>query len=49
LSKSAGDSGVRDLRRAGLTPAEVIGRAAKAAGLIENGSLAAEDVGALFA
>jgi len=48
LSKSAGDSGVRELRDAGLTPSEVIGRAAHAAGLIEGGPLAAEDVGKIF-
>jgi len=48
LSKSAGDSGVRDLRKAGLTPGEVIGRAAKAAGPLDGGSLTAEDVGSLF-
>jgi glutamyl-tRNA synthetase/glutamyl-Q tRNA(Asp) synthetase len=34
LSKSAGDTGVRDLRAAGLAPDEVIGRAAAAAGLV---------------
>jgi glutamyl-tRNA synthetase/glutamyl-Q tRNA(Asp) synthetase len=33
LSKSDRDTGVRDLRRLGLTPAEVIGRAAAAVGL----------------
>lgn len=33
LSKSAGDSGVRELRAAGVTPAEVLGRAARLAGL----------------
>jgi glutamyl/glutaminyl-tRNA synthetase len=36
LSKSAGDSGVRELRAAGVTPAEVLGRAAQAAGLLEQ-------------
>jgi glutamyl-tRNA synthetase/glutamyl-Q tRNA(Asp) synthetase len=35
LSKSAGDTGVRELRAAGLTPDAVIGRAAAAVGLIE--------------
>jgi glutamyl-Q tRNA(Asp) synthetase len=35
LSKSSGDSGVRELREAGLTAAEVIGRAAAAVGLID--------------
>ena len=34
LSKSAADSGVRELRQLGLTPEEVIGRAAAAVGLI---------------
>ena len=34
LSKSSGDTGVRELRAAGLTAAEVIGRAAAAAGLV---------------
>jgi glutamyl-Q tRNA(Asp) synthetase len=34
LSKSNRDTGVRDLRRSGLTPSDVIGRAAAAAGLI---------------
>ncbi len=33
LSKSAGDTGVRELRAAGVTPAEVIGRAAQLVGL----------------
>ena len=35
LSKSSGDTGVRQLRTAGLTPAEVIGRAAAAVGLLD--------------
>ena len=34
LSKSSGDTGVRELRAAGVSPAEVIGRAAAACGLI---------------
>jgi glutamyl-tRNA synthetase/glutamyl-Q tRNA(Asp) synthetase len=34
LSKSSGDTGVRDLRAAGVSAAEVIGRAAAAAGLL---------------
>ncbi len=33
LSKSGGDTGVRDLRNKGLSPADVIGRAAAACGL----------------
>jgi len=36
LSKSAADTGVRELRAAGLTPADVIGRAAAATGLIDR-------------
>jgi len=36
LSKSAADSGVRELRQSGLTPEDVIGRAAAAAGLIDR-------------
>jgi glutamyl-tRNA synthetase/glutamyl-Q tRNA(Asp) synthetase len=49
LSKSAGDTGVRELRRAGLMASEVIGRAAAAVGLIESPrSIPATDVGELF-
>lgn len=49
LSKSAGDTGVRELRRAGLTPADVIGRAAAAVGLISRPQpVAAGGVAALF-
>ena len=36
LSKSAGDTGVRELRAAGVTAAEVIGRAAAAVGLLDQ-------------
>jgi glutamyl-tRNA synthetase/glutamyl-Q tRNA(Asp) synthetase len=36
LSKSDGDGGVRDLRASGLTAPEVIGRAAKLAGLVDT-------------
>lgn len=36
LSKSAGDSGVRELRDAGRTPAEVLGEAAHLVGLIDR-------------
>jgi glutamyl-tRNA synthetase/glutamyl-Q tRNA(Asp) synthetase len=36
LSKSSGDTGVRELRQAGVAAAEVIGRAAAAAGLLES-------------
>jgi glutamyl/glutaminyl-tRNA synthetase len=34
LSKSMGDTGVRELRAAGVSPAEVLGRAAAAVGLV---------------
>ena len=48
LSKSAGDTGVRELRAAGLTAADVIGRAAAAVGLIEAvRPIAARDVAQL--
>ncbi len=43
LSKSAGDSGVRELRAAGVTPDVVLGRAAHAAGLIEQARPIAQD------
>lgn len=50
LSKSAGDSGVRELRAAGITPAEVLGRAAHAAGLLEQvRPLTQDDLTRLFA
>jgi glutamyl-tRNA synthetase/glutamyl-Q tRNA(Asp) synthetase len=48
LSKSAGDSGVRELRDAGLSAAAVIGRAAQAAGLADGTELEASAVGRLF-
>jgi glutamyl/glutaminyl-tRNA synthetase len=49
LSKSAADTGVRDLRSAGLTAAEVIGRAAAAVGLVNRERpIAALGVDALF-
>ena len=49
LSKSSGDTGVRELRAAGFTAAEVIGRAAAAIGLLEAPrSIAATDVHELF-
>jgi glutamyl/glutaminyl-tRNA synthetase len=49
LSKSAEDSGVRELRRAGFSPADVIGRAAAAVGLIERFEpVDARDVAELF-
>ena len=36
LSKSDGDTGVRDLRKRGLTPEAVLGEAAAAVGLLER-------------
>ena len=49
LSKSSGDTGVRELRAAGLSAAEVIGRAAAAVGLLpEARPIDAADVQALF-
>ena len=49
LSKSAADTGVRELRRAGVSAEEVIGRAAAAVGLFDQvKSVAARDVADLF-
>jgi glutamyl-tRNA synthetase/glutamyl-Q tRNA(Asp) synthetase len=49
LSKTAGDTGVRDLRVAGLSAPEVIGIAASRIGLLRPGaSVAASDVARLF-
>jgi glutamyl/glutaminyl-tRNA synthetase len=49
LSKSDGDSGIRDLRSAGWSAPQVLGRAAALAGLIsEPGLVAAEDLRRLF-
>lgn len=49
LSKSAGDTGVRELREAGRSAAEVLGMAALAAGLIDAPrALEREDIAALF-
>ena len=49
LSKSSRDTGVRELREAGASPAEVIGRAALAAGLIsELRPIAAAETADLF-
>lgn len=36
LSKARGDTGIRELRAAGLTPAAVLGRAAQAGGLLDR-------------
>ncbi len=49
LSKSNRDTGVRDLRAAGLAPGDVIGRAAAAVGLLPVGSMIeAAEVARLF-
>lgn len=49
LSKSAGDTGVRELRSAGHSAADVIGKAAHAAGLVaEVRPITARDVASLF-
>jgi glutamyl/glutaminyl-tRNA synthetase len=49
LSKSRGDTGVRELRAAGMSAGEVIGRAAHAVGLIDRiRPVAAADVAGLF-
>lgn len=49
LSKSAGDTGVRELRAAGVSAAEVIGRAAALAGIAYNGDpLRADAIATLF-
>lgn len=49
LSKSAGDTGVRDLRSAGFSAPEVIGLAAYQVGLIgARGSIRASEVAGLF-
>jgi glutamyl/glutaminyl-tRNA synthetase len=49
LSKSDGDSGIRDLRHAGWMPPDVIGYAAHLAGLLpERRAVDAKEVGTLF-
>ncbi len=48
LSKSDGDTGIRDLRAAGWSADQVIGRAAQLAGLSGEPRLAARDLLALF-
>jgi glutamyl-Q tRNA(Asp) synthetase len=49
LSKSAGDTGIRELRAQGVPPEEVIGRAAAAVGLLDfPARIAAADVSSLF-
>jgi glutamyl/glutaminyl-tRNA synthetase len=50
LSKSDGDTGIRDLRAAGWSPAQVIGRAAAMARLQARGeAIPADEVAVLFA
>lgn len=49
LSKAAGDTGIRELRAAGISPAHVLGRAAQAAGLTTDARpLRADDLPRLF-
>ena len=49
LSKSDGDAAIRELRDAGISPAEVIGRAASLAGLVTSPrGLGASEVHELF-
>jgi glutamyl-tRNA synthetase/glutamyl-Q tRNA(Asp) synthetase len=49
LSKAAGDTGVRQLRAAGLSAPDVIGRAAAAVGLVDTyRPITAQDVGSLL-
>jgi glutamyl/glutaminyl-tRNA synthetase len=47
LSKSDGDTGVRDLRARGWQPAQLIGEAARLAGLGAGAPISAADVAAL--
>jgi glutamyl-tRNA synthetase/glutamyl-Q tRNA(Asp) synthetase len=50
LSKSAGDTGVRELRAAGASPAEVLGRAAAFTGLLPRArAIGPNDLAKLFA
>ena len=50
LSKSSGDTGLRELRAAGASPAEVLGRAARLTGLVaEPRPLEPDDLANLFA
>ena len=49
LSKAAGDTGVRELRAAGMTPSEVLGRAAWSIGLLQElRDVEVGDLAALF-
>ena len=48
LSKSRGDAGIRELRAAGLSPDEVLGRAAASVGLVPSGTrIGVEDLPSL--
>ena len=49
LSKASGDTGIRELRRAGVRPAAVLGRAAWLTGLLEQPrELEARELAELF-
>jgi glutamyl-Q tRNA(Asp) synthetase len=49
LSKSRGDTGVREMRAAGVSPAQVLGTAAALAGLIDDPHpVTLDEVGAMF-
>ncbi|MGH7579043.1 MAG: glutamate--tRNA ligase family protein [Gemmatimonadales bacterium] len=49
LSKSSGDTGIRELRKAGVAPEAVLGEAAWRTGLVERrGKLAAAELASLF-
>jgi glutamyl-tRNA synthetase/glutamyl-Q tRNA(Asp) synthetase len=49
LSKSSGDTGISELRRAGASPETVLGRAAWLTGLLDRpGSIGATDLGGMF-
>ncbi len=49
LSKSSGDTGIRELRQAGASPETVLGRAAWLAGVVDAvRPVAAEELGSLF-
>jgi glutamyl-tRNA synthetase/glutamyl-Q tRNA(Asp) synthetase len=49
LSKAAGDTGIRELRAAGVPPSEVLGWAARAAGLtVDVRPIGADDLPGLF-
>jgi glutamyl-Q tRNA(Asp) synthetase len=49
LSKSRGDTGVREMRASGMSPADVLGQAARLAGLKgDSGPITIDEVGALL-